>query len=175
MPILARAPFRWWQSLSLFSSFKFARVAGILILHLYHCRRIRPSRSCFFITPLRRDQHLVYTVPKQRYGCPVMKSLGLRRSVKDTGSSPYNPQTLPTLSKPVSAVVPPKKVIRALSNYRPTAPQELSFAKGDFFYVIRDVVHANGGEYYEAHNPVTGSRGLVPSHLFEGFDKSNPK
>ena len=104
-----------------------------------------------------------------------MKSLGLRRSTnKETTAAPgYSPQTLPTLSKPVSAVVPPKKVIRALAGHRPTAPQELSFAKGDFFYVIRDVVHANGNEYYEAHNPVTGARGLVPKALFEGFDKSN--
>jgi bud emergence protein 1 len=104
-----------------------------------------------------------------------MKSLGLRRSVRtDSGPAPYSTQTLPTLSKPVSAVVPPKKVIRALSTYRPTAPQELSFLKGDFFYVIRDVINANGSEYYEAHNPVTGARGLVPRNLFEGFDKTNP-
>lgn len=81
---------------------------------------------------------------------------------------------MPTLSKPVSAVVPPKKVIRALSGHRASAPQELSFSKGDFFYVIRDVVHANGNEFYEAHNPVTGARGLVPRELFEGFDKAHP-
>lgn len=100
-----------------------------------------------------------------------MKSL--RRSLhKDTGGQPYNPPSLPTLSKPISAVVPPKKVIRALGGHRPTAPQELAFAKGDFFYVIRDVISANGNEYYEAHNPVTGSRGLVPKSLFEGFDKA---
>lgn len=107
-----------------------------------------------------------------------MKSLGLRRSVRTDNVGPpapsYNSQTLPTLSKPVSAVVPPKKVIRALSAYRAGAPQELSFAKGDFFYVIRDVINANGSEYYEAHNPVTGARGLVPRNMFEGFDKSNP-
>ncbi|CAG7849480.1 SubName: Full=Related to Protein scd2/ral3 {ECO:0000313/EMBL:CCA74015.1} [Serendipita indica DSM 11827] len=96
-----------------------------------------------------------------------MKTLGLRRSTnKEASAAPgYSPQTLPTLSKPVSAVVPPKKVIRALASHRPTAPQELSFAKGDFFYVIRDVVHANG--------TITGARGLVPKELFEGFDKSN--
>jgi bud emergence protein 1 len=88
------------------------------------------------------------------------------------GKQTYNAPSLPTLSKPVSSAIPPKKVIRALAGHRPTAPQELSFAKGDFFYVIRDVVSANGNEYYEAHNPVTGSRGLVPKSLFEGFDKA---
>lgn len=107
-----------------------------------------------------------------------MKSFGIRRSVRnDAGGPPapaYSSQTLPTLSKPVSAIVPPKKVIRALGTYRATAPQELSFVKGDFFYVIRDVINANGSEYYEAHNPVTGARGLVPRNMFEGFDKSSP-
>lgn len=102
-----------------------------------------------------------------------MKSI--RRSVhKEGGPAPYIQPSLPTLSKPVSAATPPKKVIRALNSYRPTAPQELSFVKGDFFYVIREVVNNNGSEYYEAHNPVTGARGLVPRSMFEGFDKSKP-
>lgn len=102
-----------------------------------------------------------------------MRSLGIRRtSHKEPGGGSFGPPTLPTLSKPVSAVVPPKKVIRALHSHRATAPQELSFSKGDFFYVIRDVVHANGNEFYEAHNPVTGARGLVPREMFEGFDKA---
>ncbi|KAG8833723.1 bud emergence protein 1, partial [Serendipita sp. 399] len=105
----------------------------------------------------------------------MKSSLGFRRSAKETApaNAAYNPQTLPTLSKPVSATVPPKKVIRALSSYRASAPQELSFTKGDFFYVIRDVSHTNGSDYYEAHNPVTGARGLVPREMFEGFDKAN--
>ncbi|KAG8790480.1 bud emergence protein 1 [Serendipita sp. 398] len=104
-----------------------------------------------------------------------MKSLGIRRSAKETAptNAAYSPQTLPTLSKPVSATVPPKKVIRALNSYRASAPQELSFTKGDFFYVIREVTHTNGNDYYEAHNPVTGSRGIVPREMFEGFDKAN--
>ena len=77
------------------------------------------------------------------------------------------PSPLPTLAKPTSAVQPPKKVIRALGPYKSNAPQELSFEKGDFFHVLHD----NGGLWYEAHNPMTGARGLVPSHLFEEFAK----
>ncbi|TBU32167.1 hypothetical protein BD311DRAFT_655294 [Dichomitus squalens] len=80
-------------------------------------------------------------------------------------STPSSP--LPALSKPSTAVQPPKKVIRALGPYKSNAPQELSFEKGDFFHVLHD----NGGLWYEAHNPMTGSRGLVPSHLFEEFTK----
>lgn len=75
---------------------------------------------------------------------------------------------LPAVSKPPTAILPPQKVIRALQPYRSTAPQELSFKKGDFFYVLRD---ADNQAYYEAHNPVTGARGLVPRNLFEEFGK----
>ncbi|KAJ7873323.1 scd2/ral3 [Mycena olivaceomarginata] len=80
------------------------------------------------------------------------------------------PVPLPAVSKPPSAILPPQKVIRALSAYRPQAPQELPFKKGDFFYVLRDV--DNGGAWYEAHNPVTGARGLVPKDMFEEFGKN---
>ncbi|KAL4241591.1 hypothetical protein ABKN59_000156 [Abortiporus biennis] len=75
---------------------------------------------------------------------------------------------LPTLSKPASAIQPPKKVIRALASHRSTSPQELSFEKGDFFHVIND---NDNGQWYEAHNPMTGSRGLVPCSMFEVFGK----
>ncbi|KAI0829399.1 hypothetical protein BC628DRAFT_1417127 [Trametes gibbosa] len=80
------------------------------------------------------------------------------------------PAPLPALSKPSTAVVPPKKVIRAIGSYKSNTPQELSFEKGDFFHVLND----NGGLWYEAHNPISGARGLVPSHLFEEFMKGTP-
>ncbi|KAI0643757.1 hypothetical protein C8Q79DRAFT_928252 [Trametes meyenii] len=80
-------------------------------------------------------------------------------------STPTSP--LPTLSKPSNAIVPPKKVIKAINSYKSNTPQELSFEKGDFFHVLND----NGGLWYEAHNPMTGARGLVPSHMFEEFMK----
>ncbi|KAG5645758.1 hypothetical protein DXG03_005295 [Asterophora parasitica] len=81
------------------------------------------------------------------------------------------PLPLPAVSKPPSAILPPQKVIRALSTYRPQAPQELPFQKGDFFYVLRDI--ENQGDWYEAHNPVTGARGLVPRSMFEEFSKNS--
>ncbi|KII95911.1 hypothetical protein PLICRDRAFT_129977 [Plicaturopsis crispa FD-325 SS-3] len=80
------------------------------------------------------------------------------------------PLLLPNVSKPNSSILPPQKVIRAQAAYRPQAPQELPFQKGDFFYVIREV-DANGA-WYEAHNPVSGARGLVPRSMFEEFAKS---
>lgn len=82
------------------------------------------------------------------------------------------PMPLPSVSKPNAAVVPPQKVIKALNDYRPNAPQELSFKKGDFFYVINEF---EDGSYYEAHNPVTGARGLVVKNLFEEFKKTSAR
>ncbi|KAF8631290.1 hypothetical protein AX15_002611 [Amanita polypyramis BW_CC] len=100
-----------------------------------------------------------------------MKSLrkSLTGGSKDANRpSISTPLPLPAVSKPPSSILPPSKVIRAASAYKPQAPQELPFQKGDFFYVLND----DGGQWYEAHNPVTGSRGLVPRHLFEEFNKT---
>ncbi|KAJ7179455.1 hypothetical protein C8R46DRAFT_640948 [Mycena filopes] len=80
-----------------------------------------------------------------------------------------SPAPLPPLSKPTSAILPPQKVIRALDTHRSQRAQELPFTKGDFFYVIRDVDNA----WYEAHNPVSGARGLVPKDMFEEFNKNS--
>lgn len=83
------------------------------------------------------------------------------------------PLPLPSISKPLSASLPPQKVIRAINSHRPSAPTQLPFSKGDFFYVTGDP--DNYGPWYEAHNPVTGARGLVPKNMFEEFCKSpNP-
>lgn len=98
----------------------------------------------------------------------------LRKSLnggnKDQGFSHIStPIPVPTLSKPT--YTPPSKVIRAVAPYKSQAPQQLSCQKGDFFHVIREVDEQ--GAWYEAHNPMTGSRGLVPRALFEEFSKGN--
>lgn len=99
----------------------------------------------------------------------LRKSLNANKdSIKPQISTPL---PLPPVSKPPSAILPPQKVIRAQSTYRSQAPQELSFVKGDFFYVIKD---ADQGGWYEAHNPVSGARGLVPRAMFEEFNKNAP-
>lgn len=99
-----------------------------------------------------------------------MKSL--RRSLNNrdsAGTPPISPPVaFPALHKPSAAFQPPKKVIRALQSYRPNAAQELGFSKGDFFHVVSEM---NG--WFEAHNPVSGARGLVPKDYFEEFSKNN--
>ena len=101
----------------------------------------------------------------------LRKSLG---SNKDHHSSHHisSPITSPTLSKASINLPPPTRVIRATSKYRSQGSRQLSFEKGDFFHVLRDI--DNQGLWYEAHNPVTGTRGLVPRALFEEFSKGNP-
>ncbi|KAF9652124.1 hypothetical protein BDM02DRAFT_3089576 [Thelephora ganbajun] len=101
----------------------------------------------------------------------------LRKSLssnKDHHSSHHisTPITSPNFSKPTINLPPPTRVIRATSRYRSQAPHQLSFEKGDFFHVIRDV--DNQGLWYEAHNPITGARGLVQRAMFEEFSKGDP-
>lgn len=70
----------------------------------------------------------------------------------------------------------PKRVIKALYDYRPQGPGELAFTKGDFFHVIGNVDDENEDPngWYEATNPMTGIRGMVPMSYFEVFNRSRP-
>ncbi len=100
-----------------------------------------------------------------------MKSL--RRSFNSKENHPPPISTpIPAVSKPSSAIQPPKKVIRAIADYRPQAPNQIGFRKGDFFHVTSDV-DRDGEAWYEANNPMTGARGLVPKSKFEEFQKAN--
>ncbi|OBA24264.1 hypothetical protein METBIDRAFT_34738 [Metschnikowia bicuspidata var. bicuspidata NRRL YB-4993] len=72
-----------------------------------------------------------------------------------------------------TALKSPEKAIRALYDYKPQGPGELRFEKGDFFHVIQDQAgnnEANG--WYEATNPATQQRGMVPMSYFEVFSKT---
>ncbi|KAJ3212904.1 bud emergence protein 1 [Dinochytrium kinnereticum] len=61
---------------------------------------------------------------------------------------------------------PPKKVIRAMSDYVARSGNELTFYKGDFFYVVNE-----NDRYYEVVNPLEKSRGTVPKNCFEGLEE----
>ncbi|KAJ3268745.1 bud emergence protein 1 [Terramyces sp. JEL0728] len=64
----------------------------------------------------------------------------------------------------------PKKIIRATVNYIAVSSTELSFAKGDFFYVI-DIKD----RYYEVMNPMEKTRGLVPMAYFSNLQQKRPE
>lgn len=69
----------------------------------------------------------------------------------------------------------PKKVIKALYDYQPQGPGELKFVKGDFFHVLEeDAIDVTNG-WYEATNPMTHSKGMVPILYFEVFSRTRPK
>lgn len=64
------------------------------------------------------------------------------------------------------------QVIRALFDFRPDpahVPGALQFSQGDFLHVVG---REDDTEWYEACNPVLGTRGLVPVNHFEGIAKT---
>ncbi|KAL1901179.1 bud emergence protein 1 [Ceratocystis pirilliformis] len=90
----------------------------------------------------------------------------LRRSMKSDKD-----KTQSTIApKSAIAIVPPKKVIRALYDYNANSSQELSFSRGDFFHVIG---RENDPDWYEACNPaVPDARGIVPVAFFQALGKT---
>lgn len=91
----------------------------------------------------------------------------LRRSIK--GEKDGKPQ-VSIAPKSAVAIVPPKKVIRALYDYDARTSQELSFSRGDFFHVIS---RENDSDWYEACNPaLPDARGLVPVSYFKALGRT---
>ncbi|KAI9779216.1 MAG: bud emergence protein 1 [Geoglossum umbratile] len=87
----------------------------------------------------------------------------LRRSIKGEKTE-TKIQHISITPKSAITIVPPKKVIKALFDYEAQSQQELSFVKGDFFHVID---REDDTDWYEACNPATGARGLVPVTFFQ--------
>ncbi|KAI0189300.1 SH3 domain-containing protein [Xylaria flabelliformis] len=91
----------------------------------------------------------------------------LRRSIK--GDKDKGPQ-IAIAPKSAVAIVPPKKVIRALYDYEAQSTQELSFSRGDFFHVIG---REEDTDWYEACNPaLPDARGLVPVSFFQALGRT---
>ncbi|KAF7722876.1 bud emergence protein 1 [Apophysomyces ossiformis] len=88
-----------------------------------------------------------------------------RRSlVKNKISTPLN---LPTTNH--ASLAPPKKIIKALYDYQAQGPDELTFSKGDFFHVTD---RENDPQWFEACNPATNVKGIVPVRYFQVLDKT---
>ncbi|KAI9847052.1 MAG: bud emergence protein 1 [Thelocarpon superellum] len=101
-----------------------------------------------------------------------MSIQALRRSIKSEKSDSKHQHHISISQKDAIAIIPPKKVIRALYDYEanPAHPQELSFARGDFFHVIG---REHDTEWYEACNPsMPNARGLVPVEYFQVLGKN---
>ncbi|KAK0391402.1 hypothetical protein NLU13_0902 [Sarocladium strictum] len=90
----------------------------------------------------------------------------LRRSIKGDKEK----QNVNIAPKAAIAIVPPKKVIRALYDYEARSTQELSFSRGDFFHVIG---RESDPDWYEACNPaLPDARGLVPVAFFQALGRT---
>jgi bud emergence protein 1 len=89
---------------------------------------------------------------------------GIRRSLKG------EKRTSPSITSPTTSTIapktgtPPKKIIRAIYDYASQGPGELSFKKGDFLYVTGS---EDSEEWYEAYDPPSNARGMVPVLYFE--------
>ncbi|BAE65450.1 unnamed protein product [Aspergillus oryzae RIB40] len=97
----------------------------------------------------------------------------IRRSLKgEKDPKPHHHHHLSITPKSAIAILPPKKVIKALYDYQPDPgnTQELAFSKGDFFHVIS---REDDLDWYEACNPlIPTARGLVPVSFFEVIGKN---
>jgi bud emergence protein 1 len=89
------------------------------------------------------------------------------------GTAPPLPITMPSSSSVPSSRTAPKRVIRAKIAYTARSPAELSFEAGDFFHVVAEPVPGpEGDEWYDAANPASGYRGLVPASCFQVLGKT---
>ncbi|GAA5950272.1 hypothetical protein JCM21900_001097 [Sporobolomyces salmonicolor] len=102
---------------------------------------------------------------KDRIGAPtpsasasVLAGASSSRPATKTSASPT------FAARPSAPPAPPKRVIRATAAYQARLPQELSFEEGDFFHVVSD---EGGDDWFDAANPMTGARGLVPVDRFQ--------
>lgn len=101
---------------------------------------------------------------KDRIGAPsnFVSSSSSSAGAKALNGAPFV-APVPT-SRPAAAPAPPKRVIRATASYKAATPQELNFEEGDFFHVVSD---EGGEDWFDAANPMTGARGLVPADHFQ--------
>ncbi|RUS29149.1 terpenoid cyclases/protein prenyltransferase alpha-alpha toroid [Jimgerdemannia flammicorona] len=106
------------------------------------------------------------TMQKAKVKPPKSLQAARQSMVKAKISTPIS---FPTRQNP--SIAPPKKVIKALYDYDSQGQQELSFSQGDFFHVTG---RENDKHWYEACNPATNSRGLVPVTYFQVLEKAQP-
>ncbi|KAL0145521.1 hypothetical protein V8B55DRAFT_1462414 [Mucor lusitanicus] len=93
-------------------------------------------------------------------------------STKERASKSLRRLTKAKISTPVAQVNTlelPKKIIKALYDYQAKAPHEISFKKGDFFHVTG---RENDADWFEACNPASNLKGIVPVPYFQVIDKT---
>jgi hypothetical protein len=101
---------------------------------------------------------------------PYLKGMFL--STKEKASKSLRRLTKTKISTPIAQINTlelPKKIIKALYDYQAKAPHEISFKKGDFFHVTG---RENDLDWFEACNPASNLKGVVPVSYFQVIDKT---
>lgn len=118
-----------------------------------------PTCPFLFFSLVSSNYPMLHSKDKVR---PPRNLRSARRSlVKNKISTPTH--------APANVLSTPKKIIKALYDYQAQGPHELSFSRGDFFHVTN---RENDTHWFEACNPATSSKGLVPVSYFQVLDKS---
>ncbi|TKA56761.1 hypothetical protein B0A49_10351 [Cryomyces minteri] len=97
-----------------------------------------------------------------------------RRSIKGGRGEPTKQHSISIPQKDPIAIVPPKKVIKALYDWQPMGDLDpnfpyLSFSAGDFLHVVDQ---ENDESWYMACNPLLNTKGLVPANHFDTIGKA---
>lgn len=93
-------------------------------------------------------------------------------STKERASKSLRRLTKAKISTPIAQLTSlelPKKIIKALHDYQAKTTTELSFKKGDFFHVTG---REHDTEWFEACNPASNLKGIVPVSYFQVIDKT---
>lgn len=142
------------------------KTGSLLFFLSYTFLIIRSQLFIIFFSPLSFSLSLLYFslimfLPKEKVKVP--------RSLRSARLSVVkNKISTPVIQTTTSA---PKKVIKALYDYQAQSPNELSFNRGDFFLVTDAAGAPIDNNFYEAFNPISNSRGIVPVPYFQVLEK----
>lgn len=103
-----------------------------------------------------------------------MKSIvrGFNKDKHQSAKEAPRPAITPLPNDP-SKKMPPKGIIRAIDSFSARNADELSCRKGDFFHLLAEQPGPDGQGWFDATNPLTGARGLVPKEICEILGKTS--
>lgn len=85
-----------------------------------------------------------------------------RRTGSGNAPQAFNPQN------PLDA---PSEVAQAVAAFSARRPGEISFSRGDFFYVVNPIPSPDG--FIEIYDPTRGTKGRAPASAFKMFEKTH--
>ncbi|KAI8895971.1 hypothetical protein BC833DRAFT_599360 [Globomyces pollinis-pini] len=146
------------------NTFNDEEVPPVPVLQRQYSQSPQPQRP-YSQSPQPQRTYSQSPPQRQQSQSPISRKSSSRRrtnlSIVPRGSS--HPQTIFNL--------PPRKIIRATVGYIAQTEAEVSFAAGDYFYVVND---NRPDDYYEVVNPLEKTRGLATRYYFEDIKGDQP-